>query len=269
MTVWQIMLTALAANLLFSSMVWLFSAVRSNVGFADRVWSLMIMLSACIFVFALPPVSSQSLAMMLVGSLWAARLSFFITWRSWGKVEDSRYAEMRKRNEPNFVWKSLYLVFDLQAVLAWLIAMPFLAVARSPKSANDWSWLDWLGLAVAVFGFLFEAIADAQMAAFKAKSFKASEAGSVMQTGLWRYSRHPNYFGESCVWWGMGLFALSAGGWWALLSPVLITFLLLKVSGINLQEKNSSSRNAAYLNYLRITSAFVPWPPNLQKAREK
>jgi steroid 5-alpha reductase family enzyme len=113
---------------------------------------------------------------------------------------------------------------------------------------------------------IFEAYADAQMAAFKAK---ASEKSSVMQAGLWRYSRHPNYFGESCVWWGFGLVAVSAGGWWALLSPILITFLLLRVSGINLQEKDVASRSVAYASYVRRTSSFVPWPPISNKSQVK
>jgi steroid 5-alpha reductase family enzyme len=263
LSAWQIALAALAANLLVSSMVWLFSAVRRNVGLVDRVWSLLIMLSASIFVFAMAPLSSQSWAMMMVGSLWAVRLCFYITRRSWGQPEDPRYTDIRRRNEPHFVWKSLYLVFDVQAVLAWLIATPFLAVAMSPPNTDDWSWLDGLALSISVVGLLFEAVADAQMAAFKAK---CPTPGSVMQTGLWRYSRHPNYFGESCVWWGMGLFAVSAGAWWALLSPILITYLLLKVSGINLQEKESTSRSAEYANYLRITPAFIPWPPKQSKS---
>jgi len=116
---------------------------------------------------------------------------------------------MRQRNEPHFEWKSLYLVFGLQALLAWVVAMPFLAAAAAPGPATAWSWLHSLGLAVALFGLLFETLADAQMAAFKARAPKADE---VMNQGLWRYSRHPNYFGESCLWWGIALLALAGGG---------------------------------------------------------
>jgi steroid 5-alpha reductase family enzyme len=155
-----------------------------------------------------------------------------------------------------FKWKSLYLVFGLQALLAWLVAMPFLAAAVAPGPAIAWSGLHSLGLAVALFGLLFEALADAQMAAFKARAPRADE---VMNLGLWRYSRHPNYFGESCLWWGIAVLALAGGGaWWALLSPVLVTFLLLKVSGVNLQEQHLQSRGPAYVDYVRHTSAFVP-----------
>ena len=259
MPVWQLALVALASSVVCSFLVWVVSRARRNVALADRVWSVLIMISAVVFALGLPPLRHTVAVMLLLGAAWALRLSLFITWRSWGQPEERRYAQMRQRNEPHFKWKSLYLVFGLQALLAWLVAMPFLAAAVAPGAGNAWSGLHSLGLAVALFGLLFEALADAQMAAFKARAPKADE---VMNQGLWRYSRHPNYFGESCLWWGIALLALAGGGaWWALLSPVLVTFLLLKVSGVNLQEQHLQSRGAAYVDYVRRTSAFLPlWP---------
>ena len=259
MPVWQLALVALAGSAACSFLVWAVSMVRHNVALADRVWSVSIMVSAVVFALGRPPLSETVAAMLLLGAAWAVRLSAFITWRSWGQPEERRYAQMRQRNEPYFEWKSLVLVFGLQALLAWLVAMPFLAAAAAPGPATAWAGLHSLGLAVALFGLLFEALADAQMAAFKARAPKADE---VMNQGLWRYSRHPNYFGESCLWWGIALLALAGGGaWWALLSPVLVTFLLLKVSGVNLQEQHLQSRGPAYVDYVRRTSAFLPlWP---------
>ena len=259
MPVWQLALVALASSAACSFFVWAVSLVRHNVALADRVWSVSIMVSALVFALGLPPLGPTIGVMLLVGAAWALRLSVFITWRSWGQPEERRYAQMRQRNEPHFEWKSLYLVFGLQALLAWLVAMPFLAAAAAPGAGSAWSGPHSLGLAVALSGLLFEALADAQMAAFKAKAPKADE---VMNQGLWRYSRHPNYFGESCLWWGIALLALAGGGaWWALLSPVLVTFLLLKVSGVNLQEQHLQSRGPAYADYVRRTSAFLPrWP---------
>ena len=259
MPVWQLALVALASSAACSFLVWVVSVVRRNVALADRVWSLLIMISAVVFAFGLPPLRHTVGVMLLLSAAWALRLSLFITWRSWGQPEERRYAQMRQRNRPHFEWKSLYLVFGLQALLAWLVAMPFLAAAVAPGAGNAWSGLHSLGLAVALFGLLFEALADAQMAAFKARAPKKDE---VMNHGLWRYSRHPNYFGESCLWWGIALLALAGGGaWWAWLSPVLVTFLLLKVSGVNLQEQHLQSRGPAYVDYVRRTSAFVPlWP---------
>ena len=259
MPVWQLALLALTCSALCSFVVWAVSLVRNNVALADRVWSVSIMVTAVVFALGLPPLRATVGAMLLVGAAWALRLSLFITWRSWGQPEERRYAEMRQRNEPHFKWKSLYLVFGLQALLAWLVAMPFLAAAAAPGPAKGWSGLHSLGLVVALSGLLFEALADGQMAAFKAKAPKPDE---VMNQGLWRYSRHPNYFGESCLWWGIALLALAGGGaWWALLSPALVTFLLLKVSGVNLQEQHLESRGPAYVDYVHRTSAFLPrWP---------
>ena len=259
MTVWQVALVALASSAACSFLVWAVSMARHNVALADRVWSVSIMVSAVVFALGLPPLRPTVVAMLLLSAAWALRLSLFITWRSWGQPEERRYTQMRQRNEPHFEWKSLYLVFGLQALLAWLVAIPFLAAALAPGAGNAWSELHSLGLTVALFGLLFEALADAQMAAFKARAPKAEE---VMNQGLWRYSRHPNYFGESCLWSGIALLALAGGGaWWALLSPVLVTFLLLKVSGVNLQEQHLQSRGPKYLDYVRRTSAFLPlWP---------
>ena len=259
MPVWQLTLLALVSSAACSFLVWTVSVARHNVALADRVWSVLIMTSSVVFALGVPQISQTLGTMLLLGTAWALRLSLFITWRSWGQPEERRYAQMRQRNEPHFEWKSLYLVFGVQALLAWLVAMPFLAAAVTQGAGNAMSVLHGLGIAVALFGLLFEALADAQMAAFKAKAPKANE---VMSQGLWHYSRHPNYFGESCFWWGIALLALAGGGaWWALLSPVLITFLLLKVSGVNLQEKHLQSRGAAYVDYVRRTSAFVPrWP---------
>ena len=259
MPVWQVALVAFASSAACSFLVWAVSLARHNVALADSDWSVSIMVSAVVFALGLPPLRPTILAMLLLSAAWALRLSLFITWRSWGQPEERRYAQMRQRNEPHFEWKSLYLVFGLQALLAWLVAMPFLAAALALGAGNTWSGLHSLGLAVALFGLLFEALADAQMATFKARAPKADK---VMNHGLWRYSRHPNYFGESCVWWGIALLALAGGGaWYALQSPVLVTFLLLKVLGVNLQEQHLQSRGPAYLDYVRRTSAFLPLCP--------
>ena len=160
-----------------------------------------------------------------------------------------------ERNEPGFAWKSIYLVFGLQAVLAWLISAP---IAASIASAAPIDALDAIGAVLTVFGIAFETLADAQLARFKAEP---ANAGRVMDSGLWRYTRHPNYFGEFCVWWGLYGIALGAGAWWTLFSPLLMTVLLLRVSGVALLEKDIAERRPAYRDYAARTNAFFPGPP--------
>jgi steroid 5-alpha reductase family enzyme len=175
--------------------------------------------------------------------------------RNAGAGEDYRYREIRRRNEPNFVLKSLYLVFGLQALLAWVISLPLLAALRSGAPLGA---LDVLGLALALFGLALETAADRQLARFKREP---KNHGRVLDRGLWRYSRHPNYFGECCFWWGLGFVGVGAGVWWSVVSPLLMTWLLLRVSGVALLEKTIGDRRPAYAEYVRRTSAFVPLPP--------
>jgi len=176
---------------------------------------------------------------------WGLRLSGHLALRNWNAPEDRRYRAMRERNDPGFAWKSLYLVFGLQAVLAWVISAP---LSPAIRAAEPLGILDVAGATLAAFGIAYEAIADRQLARFLAES---GNSGGVMDRGLWRYSRHPNYFGECCTWWGLYLLAAGAGGAWTVFAPLLITFLLLRVSGVSLLEKDIGERRPAYRNYVR------------------
>jgi steroid 5-alpha reductase family enzyme len=192
---------------------------------------------------------------LALAAIWALRLSAYITWRNRGEPEDARYQAMRRKYSPHFAVKSLGIVFLLQGVLAWIISLPLLAATTGSTPLH---LLDAAAMALVVFGILFESIADAQLAAFKHRSGTRRE---VMDTGLWRYTRHPNYFGEACVWWGFYLFAAAAGGWWSILSPLLMTFLLLRVSGVVLLEKDIRERRPDYAAYIKRTNAFIPGLP--------
>ena len=204
---------------------------------------------------ASPVFEARALLVLLLVAVWALRLSVYLAARNWNAPEDHRYRSIRERNEPGFAWKSIYLVFGLQAVLAWLISAP---IAASIASAAPIDALDAIGAVLTVFGIAFETLADAQLARFKAEP---ANAGRVMDSGLWRYTRHPNYFGEFCVWWGLYGIALGAGAWWTLFSPLLMTVLLLRVSGVALLEKDIGERRPAYRNYAARTNAFFPGPP--------
>jgi steroid 5-alpha reductase family enzyme len=183
------------------------------------------------------------------------RLSVYITWRNHGQAEDYRYQEIRANNEPGFRYKSFYIVFVLQAVLAWVISLPLAAAISGQSTIGP---LDYAGVTLILVGVFFEAVGDMQLSRFRRNP---DNAGKVLDKGLWRYTRHPNYFGNFTLWWGFYLIALSAGAWWTVISPLLMTFLLLKVSGVALLEKDISGRRPQYRQYIRRTNAFFPGAP--------
>ncbi len=251
--VWLAGLGAIALALLVT---WLVSLAKRDVSIVDPVWPLLFALAAAVYAHATPAPGGarRTLVLVLVG-LWALRLSAHLVWRGWGEPEDRRYQAMRRRQGPRFPVKSLATVFGLQGVLAWIVSLPLLAAVDGGAALGV---LDGLGVALWALGFFFESVGDLQLARFKADPSRAAE---VMDRGLWRYTRHPNYFGDFCVWWGIYLLALGAGGWWSLPGPLLMSFLLLRVSGVTLLEKDLKKRRPAYRDYVRRTNAFFPGPP--------
>lgn len=213
------------------------------------------MLSAYTYALLLNNLTPRMFLVLFLVSLWAIRLCVYLTWRNWGPHEDHRYVAIRKNNEPHFWIKSVYIIFGLQAILAWIISMPLFGAIASKVLLTR---LDVLGGIVFTLGFVWETIGDWQLSIFKANP---NNIGKVLDTGLWRYSRHPNYFGECCVWWGFYLIAFAGGAWWTIVGPILMTLLLLKVSGVALLEKNIAERRPAYLSYIQNTNAFIPWLP--------
>lgn len=252
---WQIYWHALVVMGVFALAGWVISVIKRNVTLVDSMWSLFFLLAASVYAYAQPELSCRATLLLVFIGFWAVRLSGYLTWRNWSPHEDHRYQEIRKNNEPHFWLKSLYIVFGFQLVLAWVISLPLLGAINSSEPLG---LLDAFGALLWLIGFLWESIGDWQLANFKAKP---ENKGKVMDKGLWRLSRHPNYFGEFCIWWGYFLLALSAGAWWSLLAPVLMTLLLLKVSGVALLEKDIAQRRPAYAEYIANTNAFFPGPP--------
>lgn len=248
-------LLGLGAQLAAAAAVWVVSVVKRDASIADSLWGPLFLIAAVVYAEPLAALGPRGVLALALVALWSLRLAAYITWRNWGEAEDARYREIRRRNEPHFALKSLYLVFGLQAVLAWVVSLPLLATARGDSPLG---LLDAFGAGLALTGLGLETVADFQLARFKRD---ARNRGRVLDGGLWRYSRHPNYFGECCVWWGLACLALGAGAWWAVVSPLLMTWLLLRVSGVALLEKSIGDRRPAYAAYVRRTSAFVPWPP--------
>ena len=251
----QTYLLALALILGIGVVAWAVSVAIRNVAFVDSLWSLFFLVAALVFATAAWPLSARGLLVTVLVAIWALRLSIYITARNWGEPEDYRYQKIRANNEPGFAFKSLYIVFGLQGVLAWFVAMPLVPAIMNPGEIGV---LEMVAAALWLTGFVFEAGGDYQLAKFKREP---SNRGRVLNTGLWRFTRHPNYFGDFCVWWAFYLFAVAAGGWWTVLSPILMSLLLLKVSGVALLEKTISKRRPEYADYIRRTNAFFPGVP--------
>lgn len=247
-------LLALAAIAALVLIGWATSLARRNVGIVDSLWSLFFLLAVSVFARASATVGPRETMLLALVAVWALRLSGYIAWRNYGAPEDRRYQAIRASHEPGFAWKSFFIVFALQGALAAILSVPLVVSIASRAPLNV---VDAIGVALWTIGFLFEAIGDWQLARFKADS---SNRGRVMDGGLWRYTRHPNYFGEATLWWGYYGIAAAAGAWWTIFSPVLMTYLLLKVSGVRLLEKDIGERRPAYRHYVARTNAFIPGP---------
>lgn len=256
-------LLGLNLALIIVVMVGLYVVARRlrDVSFIDAVWPLgMLMLALATFPRTDGDPIRKWLLLWLVG-VWAVRLGWhlFSRWRRNGP--DARYVELIERYKADRGWvfgkTALLVVFLPQGVLAWLTSLPVQLgqVAWDPPVG----WIGWTGAVLAVIGIGFESIGDAQLAAFK-KDKKSK--GKVLDTGLWKYTRHPNYFGDACMWWGLYLIAAETGpGVWAILGPAFLTFTLTRWSGIVITEKATAKTKPGYADYVRRTSAFIPWPP--------
>ncbi len=237
---------------------WLISITIRNVTIVDSLWGMGFVLIAWLTFFLSDGFWTRKLLIAVLVTLWGIRLSAYLSWRNWGKGEDPRYGLWREKSGERFWLVSLFKVFILQALFLWVISL-VLQVGQTAAAPDSLTWLDITGLAVWAIGWVFESLADWQLARFK--SDPANE-GQVMDRGLWAYSRHPNYFGEFLVWWGMYLIALATpNSWWTSLSPVIVTAVLLKMTGIPLTEQQLVKKRPGYSDYIKRTSAFFPWPP--------
>lgn len=233
---------------------WLLSLALRDVSIVDSLWSLFFLGAAITCMLLSAETGLRAILVLGLVAVWAVRLSGYLTWRNWGEPEDQRYQTFRRNHDPGFAFKSLYIIFFLQASLAWIISFPIYTAMSGPWPIGP---LDYAGAVLVVVGIGFETLADWQLARFKARP---ANSGKVLDTGLWRYTRHPNYFGDFCVWWGLYLIAASAGGWWTVFSPILMSVMLLKVSGVTLLEKDIGKRRPAYADYIARTNAFFPGP---------
>ncbi|HWQ83417.1 MAG TPA: DUF1295 domain-containing protein [Anaerolineales bacterium] len=240
------------------TLLWLVSLALKNSSIVDIFWGTGFVVVAWI-AFLLTPdgYEDRKWLLAILVTLWGLRLSLHILVRNWGKLEDFRYQVWRKEAGAAWWWRSYFKVFLLQGILLWIISAPLLAAQISAQPARL-TWLDLLAIPVWLFGFFFEAVGDWQLSHFKANP---ANKGKVLNTGVWRYTRHPNYFGDATQWWSYYLIALAAGGWWTIFSPLLMTTLLWRVSGASLLEKTLRDEKPGYREYIETTSEFIPWFP--------
>ncbi len=254
----QVYTQGLLLILLLVTILWIISIFLRNVSIVDLFWGMGFVIANGWYFFANEAITSRQILLLVLVTIWGFRLSIYLAWRNIGKGEDFRYREFRKNyGEKNYWWISYFQTFLLQGILMWLISSTLWG-ANQNHNVNDINIIDYLGLLVWVTGFIFEAGGDYQLAKFK---LNLANKGKVLNTGFWRYTRHPNYFGDAAVWWGYGILCIAAGEYWCLFGSVLMTLLIIKVSGVALLEKTLKVQKPQYLDYIQKTNSFFPWFP--------
>jgi len=258
MTFLQIYAQALLVIIIMMTLLWIISIILKNVSIADLFWGFGFVLANVFYFINTDGNIIRKVILLILVTIWGLRLSIYLTWRNYGKGEDFRYREFRKNyGEKRYWWVSFFQTFLLQGVLMWLVSAPLLG-AQFEGADRSPGLLDFTGILFWAIGFTFETGGDFQLARFKSDP---SNKGKVLDKGFWKFTRHPNYFGDSAVWWGYGLICLSAGSYLPVLGSILMTALIIKVSGVALLEKSLKDQKPQYKEYIEKTSTFIPWLP--------
>ncbi|MDO8896706.1 MAG: DUF1295 domain-containing protein [Bacteroidales bacterium] len=254
----SLFLQASLMTLVLVTLLWLWSVIIKNVSIVDIFWGFGFVVVNAFYVYSSGEMNYRKLLMLALVTIWGLRLTAYLAYRNIGKGEDFRYQEFRRNyGAERYWWFSYFQVFLLQGALIMIVSLPLLGVIAGNPS-NELHLLDYLGIVVWLVGFSFEAGGDFQLARFKKDP---KNKGKVLDTGFWKYTRHPNYFGDSAVWWAFALFSISAGSYWQIIGSVIMTFLILKVSGVSLLEKTLNNTKSQYQEYIRKTNSFFPWFP--------
>ena len=253
-------LAGLGAILMTVTLVWVLSVKLRDASIADVYWGSGFVQLVWLYCLLSPALTPRSWLVAALVTVWGARLSVHIVRRNHHKGEDPRYQAMRASHGGAFWWRSLFTVFWLQGAILWFVGLPVLVAVRA-AGPQEFTAIDGLGVVLFLIGFGFEVVGDYQLGRFKAEP---SNRGHVLDRGLWRYTRHPNYFGDATVWWGLYLIACATpGGWLTVLSPSLMTMLLMRVSGVTLLEAGLKESKPGYRAYIARTPAFFPWFPRV------
>ncbi len=266
MEFFKLWLEGFAVVLFFMTAIWLWSVSLKNAGIVDPFWGLGFVVVSWWFAWRLWPADLLQAIILGMVSLWGMRLFIYLFIRNYGKEEDYRYQQFRKNyGAHRYWWFSFFQVFMLQGVLLAFISVSILGgIFPQEGGPNNPTIIAVLAAVFWLIGFFFESVGDFQMARFKANP---QNKGKVMDKGLWRYTRHPNYFGDAMVWWGFALFSVYNGYYWAIAGAVVMTWLLLKISGVAMLERNLKTRRPGYEQYIQRTPAFFPWFPRKQESQ--
>ncbi len=244
--------------LVLVTLLWIWSIFIKNVSIVDIFWGLGFVVVNAFYVFMSGELNARKILILTLVSIWGLRLAIYLAYRNIGKGEDFRYKEFRRNYGPNrYWWVSFFQTFLLQGVLIMIVSLPLLGI-NSSASSGDLNVLDYIGIVVWLIGFIFEAGGDFQLVRFK-RHF--ANKGKVLNTGFWKYTRHPNYFGDSAVWWAYAVFSIAAGSYWQIIGSIIMTILIIKISGVSLLEKTLKDTKPQYRDYIQKTNSFFPWLP--------
>jgi steroid 5-alpha reductase family enzyme len=259
MTPLAVSLAGLVTVMTAMSLLWWISLGLRDSSIVDPFWPWGFVLIGSAYAVAWGSPGAKAILLLGLLTAWALRLGLHLLRRNRAHGEDPSYAAMRRHHGPAFGRVSLFTVFWLQGVILWVVSAPVLGVVVGEEA---WGWWDVAGFLAALTGVAMEAVADGQLRRFRRDP---DNRGRVLDTGLWRYSRHPNYFADAVLWWGIYIIAVGSGAAWTVFGPLLMTVLLLRVSGVTLLERGLRRTRPGYEDYVRSTSAFVPWFPRRKR----
>lgn len=238
--------------------LWLLSVIIKNASIVDLFWGTGFVILNAFYIIKIGEFSPRHILMLVLVTVWGLRLSIYLAIRNIGKGEDFRYQEFRRKyGAHRYWWFSYFQTFLLQGVLMLIVSLPLLGISLGENSGTL-NVLDYIGIAVWLLGFAFEAGGDYQLSQFKKNP---NNKGQVLDSGFWKYTRHPNYFGDSAVWWAYAIICIASGGYGYIVGSVVMTLLIIKVSGVAMLEKTLKTSKPQYKSYIEKTNAFLPWFP--------
>lgn len=239
------------------TLLWLLSIYLKNVSIVDIFWGFGFVVVNSFYFFSLQEYDIRNHILFFLVTIWGLRLTIYLAIRNIGKPEDYRYQQFRKDyGEKRYWWFSYFQVFLLQGALILLVSLPLWHIQTTSNS--ELNFVDYLAILIWIMGFCFEAGGDYQLYTFKKDP---KNKGKVLNSGFWKYTRHPNYFGDAAVWWAYGLFSIACGGYWQVIGSIIMTLLIIKVSGVAMLERTLKTSKPEYLDYIKKTSSFIPWLP--------